>query len=206
MKLAYEWAKRNAEKLTRVTRHSQRIYGLQFGDRTHAVAAFNKLLGELGIEAQADGQVERVHQYRRRTVADVEAMIQEAQKKGQHTGRLERQAYRLEHLPEIVEAAQAQAMQITAQEVMGWNALIERLSEPAQNFSKEDSISTESLCSPPESPPDTLYTPGALVRKVGVTGWKGVFVGLIGATQALVRWGGDAAASLVNLASLEVAA
>ena len=206
VKLAYEWAKRNAEKLTRVTRHSQRIYGLQFGDRTHAVAAFNKLLGELGIEAQADGQVERVHQYRRRTVADVEAMIQEAQKKGQHTGRLERQAYRLEHLPEIVEAAQAQAMQITAQEVMGWNALIERLSEPAQNFSKEDSISTESLCSPPESPPDTLYTPGALVRKVGVTGWKGVFVGLIGATQALVRWGGDAAASLVNLASLEVAA
>jgi hypothetical protein len=206
VKLAYEWAKRNAERLNRVTRHSQRIYGLQFGDRTHAVAAFNKLLGELGIEAQADGQVERVHQYRRRTVADVEAMIQEAQDDGRHTGRLERQAYRLEHLPEIVEAAQAQAMHITAQEVMVWNALIERLSEPAQNFSKDSLISTESLCSPPESPPDTPFTPGAWVRKVGVTGWRGPVVEVIPGGLALVHWGGDTSPSLATLASLEVAA
>ena len=205
VKLAYEWAKRNAEKLTRVTRHSQRIYGLQFGDRTHAVAAFNKLLSELGVEAQHDGQVERVHQYRRRTVADVEALIKEAQKKGQHTGRLERQAYRLEHLPEIIEAAQAQAMHIAECEALRWVALVERISEPAQNFSKDDPISTESLCSPPESPPDSSFTPGALVRKVGVSGWKGVFGGLEGTGQALVTWFGDATASLVSLSALEVA-
>ncbi|MGB3515815.1 MAG: hypothetical protein WBA43_05120 [Elainellaceae cyanobacterium] len=202
---AHAWAKRNAVALARVTRHSQRIYGLQFGDRTHPVAAFNKLLGELGIEAQQDGQVERVHQYRRRTVTDVEALIQQAQKKGQHTGRLERQAYRLEHLTEIVEAAQAQAMQITACNALRWNALIEKLSEPAQNFSKEDSISTESLCSPPELPPDTPFTPGSWVRKVGVDGWKGVFDRIDGSGQVLVTWFGDANTSLVSLSALEVA-
>lgn len=206
VKLAYEWAKRNAEKLARVTRHSQRIYGLQFGDRTHAVAAFNKLMGELGIEAQHDGQVDRVHQYRRRTVADVEALISEAMAKGQYTGRLERQAYRLEHMPEIIEAAQSQAMHIAECEALLWVALIERLSEPAQNFSKEDSISTESLCSPPESPPDSPFTPGAWVRKAGVSGWKGIFGGLEGTGQALVTWLGDASASLVSLSALEVAA
>jgi hypothetical protein len=199
------WAKRNDKALARITSHGQRIYGLQFTERTHTVAALNKLLGELGIEVEHDGQINRVHQYRKRTAQDVEALIKKAEEKGSHTGRLERQAYRLENLPEIAEAAKTQAMEITDRAAVGWIALIERLSAPAQNFSEDTSISTEPLCTPQEAPHDTPFTPGAWVKKAGKRGWKGAVEALSGTSQALVKWFGDAESSLVNLRDLEIA-
>ncbi|MEY3299086.1 MAG: hypothetical protein RLZZ597_2346 [Cyanobacteriota bacterium] len=83
-------------------------------------------------------------------------------------------------------------------------AIIEALT-PAQNFSKEDSISTEVPCSPSEPTPTVPFKPGDRVRKRGAVGWTGLFAGLDRTGSALVRWFGDAVDSLIGLDALEVA-
>ena len=199
---AHRWAVANAERLAQTTAHSQRNNGLQFTRRTYTVQALHRLLGEIGIEIEECGQVARIHQYRIKTVADVTEAIQEALAKGNDTRRLERDAYRLDQFPNIVDAARSVAMDRTLQWATVAPEIIEALG-PAQNFSKEESISTEVLCSPSEPTPTAPFRPGDRVRKRGAVGWTGLFAGLDRAGYAIVRWFGDAVDSLIGLDSLE---
>jgi hypothetical protein len=202
---AHRWAVANAERLAQASRHSQRINGLQFTPKTPTVKALHKLLGEIGIETQEAGQVNRIHQHRPKTVADVNEAIQEALANGKDTRRLERDAYRLDQFPSIVAAARSAAMDRTLQWATVAPAIIEALA-PTQNFSKEESISTEVPCSPSEPTPTAPFRPGERVRKRGATGWTGLFSGLDRTGHALVRWFGDAVDSLIGLDDLEAAA
>jgi hypothetical protein len=199
---AHRWAVANAERLAQTTAHSQRNNGLQFTPRTPIVKALHKLLGEMGIETQDCGEIRRVQQYRIKTVTDASEAIQEAMAMGNDARRLERDAYRLDQFPNIVDAARSVAMDRTLQWAAVTPEIIEALA-PTENFSKEDSISTEVLRTPSEPTPTAPFRPGERVRKRGAVGWTGLFAGLDRAGYAIVRWFGDAVDSQIGLDSLE---
>ena len=202
---AHRWTVANAERLAQTTAHSQRIYGLQFTPKTPTVKALHKILGELGISVESSGERGKVAQYRPQTVADIEALIERAAKANQDTANLERQAYRLEEMPNIVEAVRAVAMRKSELWADTMPGLVEVLS-PAENFSKGDSILTEVLRTPSEPTPAAPFRLGERVRKRGKLDLAGIFQRVNRAGSALVRWACDATDSLVSLSDLEALA
>lgn len=162
VKAAKRWAIANAEKLAALSQHGQRWYGLQFTQKTPAVAAFHKLLKMAGIHAQKDGQCDRVWQYRLQMAADIEGKIAKALESGRNTARLLREQYRAEHREAVISGALATATHSHNSAAQSWESLEAFAREhfnPCTQLQKEGSNTSESLCSPqtppPELPPDT---------------------------------------------------
>lgn len=192
---AHRWAIAHNQQLAALSSHRQNINGYQFTPRTYPTAAFNKLLGMVGIETVGAGQVNRVHTYRPQTVADVQQAITKAQEQGRNEASLQRELYRAQHQAAVVEAAQGAVMTATEASATAWATFA---AWAAQNFS-EDTSTAEVLCS-------SRINPGDRVRLTGKAGWIGVVASIKSATQALVHWFGDPFPGLVPLDALDVAA
>ena len=78
VKEAATYLRSNAKALARLSKHTQRIHGLQFKDSTPDVRCFHKALNLMGIEiisAGRDTDTKRCWLYRIETCADIEARI-----------------------------------------------------------------------------------------------------------------------------------
>ena len=203
---AKRWAIANAETLARLTKHSQRIHGLQFTPKTYDVQVLSRLLGLLGLETTKDGKDGEVRIYRLKTATDVEALIAKRQAEGKDSRKEARAKWRLENMERLLDALSAQIQAKAAATAADWLREIEALAptDSAQQRFSEVFPSTEALPQPdlPDDPPLPLR-PGAKVRRIGRAGWTGCFEGLETAGWALVRWFGDATASSVPLIELQ---
>ena len=75
---AAEFARENAAEFARLSKHSQRIHGLQFTEDTPDIKCLHKLMGLIGLAAVHDGMCKRIHQYRLEEISDIEHKIDEA--------------------------------------------------------------------------------------------------------------------------------
>jgi hypothetical protein len=99
---AAEYARENAKSFAAFSRHSQRILGLQFTDRTPDIRCFHKLLSMVGLSAIAfkrigGGRGHRHRLYRLESVEDIASKIQAREQEGKPISLdLLRQQYRAE--------------------------------------------------------------------------------------------------------------
>jgi hypothetical protein len=192
------WARDRAKTMARFTQHNQRINGLQFTPKTPDIKCFHKLLGMVGLDGHCTGRQStggRLWQYRLQTAGDLDAALAKATESGRPHD-VQRQRYRLETDSEVYSTLEAVLTGRIRSEAAAWATVADQLKTAPSRTSVVDSLTTEVLDVP-------QITPGTLVRKRGVNGWRGPVVELQPGGLALVHWGGDTSPSLAPLASLE---
>ena len=82
VKDAAVYLKANAERLATLSKHSQRILGLQFNEATPIIKCFHKALQMAGLTAQAAGRTNKLWRYRLQTADDCQGKNEAKVNKG----------------------------------------------------------------------------------------------------------------------------
>jgi hypothetical protein len=158
VRAAGEWARANAQALAKLSRHQQRIHGLQFTPKTPDVKCFHKLLAMMGLESQCLGRQaadQRLWEYRLLVATDIEAKIKaKLAKDDERTHDLQRQAHRLRTDSDVYEALNQTLCDRTRHLAPQWEKAAAQILEKyaVQNFSEGKDLTTEVLDEPASYP------------------------------------------------------
>ncbi|NEP16871.1 MAG: hypothetical protein F6J97_08185 [Leptolyngbya sp. SIO4C1] len=157
------YARQNAQRLSALSRHSQRIHGLQFTPQTPDTKCLHKLLQIPGYEAVTDGREAgkyKYWRYRLRTLSDIEGRIAQLLKKGKSVSAAdERDRYRYETAEETMNRAKGVMKEIASGIIESWGQVAERIklkiqeNQPDPELQYRDNPSTEVLDPSPNPPP-----------------------------------------------------
>lgn len=106
IKKAAAYTRERSTALSRISRHEQRIYGLQFTETTPDIKCFHKLIQLAGFEAISAGRAAtapRLYQYHLATADALKIALEAATKQSKHEARELRRIYRLETQQALVE-------------------------------------------------------------------------------------------------------
>lgn len=163
------WTLANAQALTAMSRHEQRIHGLQFTPRTPAVKCLHRLLSMVGVTVVTTEREGQIRVYRPKQCEDAIAKMNGATDLQQR--RLGREVYRLDKLAMVQDAIAQHIQKMMDGARQGWREfeeLIRSVGIPAQSPVTElqliDPPLTEVLSQPqpdpePEPPPPEWNPP-----------------------------------------------
>ena len=118
----------NAERLATLSKHSQRILGLQFTASTPVIKAFHKALQMAGLTAHAAGRTNKLWRYRLQTAEDCEQKMDSKEAKGQSaTYKDKRNLFRAETLIELQQQLSQRLTEVIDIASHEWQAIANEL-------------------------------------------------------------------------------
>ena len=124
---AANFARNHAIEFARLTRHNQRIHGLQFTERTPAIKCLHKMLQMVGLSTTHTGRVKQVHQYRLQVEADIKAKIVRALEQAKPVASLMRESYRLRTWEELRDHLQLHFTEALTSAAPSWDKYAQKL-------------------------------------------------------------------------------
>ena len=130
VKDAATYLKANAERLASLSKHSQRILGLQFNESTPTIKCFHKALQMAGLTAYAAGRTNKLWHYRLQSVDDCQGKMDAKENKGQTiTYKDLRNLFRAETLAELQQQLDNRLNDVIGTAVACWQAIADQLAE-----------------------------------------------------------------------------
>jgi len=118
----------NAERLATLSKHSQRILGLQFTASTPIIKAFHKALQMAGLTAHAAGRTNKLWRYRLQTAGDCQQKIDNKEGKGKvATYKDKRNLFRAETLIELQQQLSQRLTEVIDVASHEWQAIANEL-------------------------------------------------------------------------------
>ena len=172
---AAEFARIHAAEFARLTKHSQRIHGLQFTSEISDVNCFHKILKMVGLSTKRCCMKRRVHQYRLEITADIAERIAKAMEQYRPIENLSRKAYQLDTRDEFCEHLENYFLTRIRALSPEWDAYVQKITAEVVSATGSASQiegldrSTEMLIRP-DTPPWLQLS--ALIR--GVKDWADI--------------------------------
>lgn len=128
VKAAAEYLKANAERLATLSKHSQRILGLQFTDVTPIIKCFHKALQMAGLTAHAAGRTNKLWNYRLQTADDCQSKITAKEAKSQAVSyKDKRNLFRAKTLAELQQQITTRLDDVIGTAAAGWQSIADEI-------------------------------------------------------------------------------
>lgn len=127
-KSAATYLRQNAQRLATLSKHSQRIFGLQFKETTTVINCFHKALRMAGAATQSIGQIKKTWQYRLKIAADAEKVIEQKLAKDESPSPAEeREACRLHTLAQLGKRLDATLQNLISVAATKWQSTADQI-------------------------------------------------------------------------------